>query len=342
MDLPNDIKVIRCPTNWYGIPGFDTYMAIYFLNGKEPTFIDSGVATTPTTCLFPYLKNNNIPLKNISKVINTHGHMDHMGGNFEIKEKCQAKIAVHELDVPWVEDHQLHFQEFMNKYPRFHKITDAKMRKYEEGVGKSTKVDIKLHDNDVITAGDRELLVIHAGNHSPGISCLYDKSDKIIFTGDVLQGNGSVALDPSAVYYNVESYHKILKKIKQLNVNIILPGHPYRPLKDVIVTGENIKKYLDACAQYIKEAEIWVLEYLRGSEKPRDLGEISDYILTKMGAGYDLPKGKSLLDGGSLFAPWWIQLNFQTLHTAMAHLNDLQDKGKVRYVDTYMNTWEIK
>ena len=92
--------------------------------------------------------NQNIPLENISKLVLTHGHMDHMGGAFEVKDKCKAELAVHELDVSWVEDHDLHFQEFMEKYPRFHKISEPKKKKYYEGVGLPAKVDIKLKDKE--------------------------------------------------------------------------------------------------------------------------------------------------------------------------------------------------
>ncbi len=148
-------------------------------------------------------EKNNIAIKYI---VNTHGHVDHIAGNAEMKNKTGAQIVIHEDDADML-------------------VSTPSMVYRMFGAKQSPPADIIVRDGDHITAGKLSLKVIHTPGHSPGGMSLYTPG--YVFTGDTLfvEAVGRTDLPGG-------SWQVMLRSIKDRICRLpdeteVMPGHNY-------------------------------------------------------------------------------------------------------------------
>src|SRR3954466_6924062 len=71
---------------------------MYLVRGSKNALIDTAGLGAPTEVLGPAMKEIGLSLGDVDYVLNTHGHMDHLGGNAEMKD-AGSEIAIHSADV---------------------------------------------------------------------------------------------------------------------------------------------------------------------------------------------------------------------------------------------------
>jgi len=102
----------------------------------------------------------------IKKVVNTHGHFDHIGANQAVIEATGAELMMHEADLPLLQNARNHAEV------------------YGLSVTPSPEPDKFLEEGDSFTVGELSFSVFHVPGHSPGSICLL--SEGHLFVGDVL------------------------------------------------------------------------------------------------------------------------------------------------------------
>lgn len=152
-------------------------------------------------------------------VVNTHGHPDHSGTNYQFE-----RIYAHLMDCDAVRQFSnLELGENMDT-GLSRQATIADKINEERSDRKMSITFIPVNQGYIFDLGDRKLEVVEVPGHTPGSICLLDTEHKIIYTGD---NNNTLVWLFLEGCSPLETYLQTLEKLKERSkeFNIIMPGH---------------------------------------------------------------------------------------------------------------------
>ncbi len=119
----------------------------------------------------------------VLEILNTHGHQDHVFDNASLKERTQARLAIHAADA--------------------YRLDPARRHPSTLDAPPSVADDL-IAEGPLPYLRDVELVALHTPGHTEGSTSFYLPADGVLFSGDVLfAGNvGRVDLpgsDPKAM-----------------------------------------------------------------------------------------------------------------------------------------------
>ncbi len=146
-------------------------------------------------------------------IVNTHGHVDHVGAGTALKEATGAPVLIHSGDVSMLKSPLLSLSNLL------------------PGGGGVAKVsaDRGLADGDTVAFGKMALVVRHSPGHSPGGICLVlerePEAESICFSGDTLFAGSVGRTDfPGGDWKTLEeSIRGVIYALPDRTV--VLPGH---------------------------------------------------------------------------------------------------------------------
>ena len=156
----------------------------------------------------------------IKTIVLTHFHVDHAGNACDLKKLSGARVAIHEADADYVAGRKT------QPVPGGAKGMIVKVLMSLFFRSMPVEPDIKLCDQDTIAG----LTTIHTPGHTPGSICLFDRSSKILFVGDLMRFNGT-DIEMGPLNSDTREVQKSINKIAAIDFDIMLSGHgiPLRP-----------------------------------------------------------------------------------------------------------------
>ena len=155
----------------------DRFVYSYILLGEKVCLIDTGVwGTAPL--LQDYLNQIGRSPDEISMVLLTHAHPDHIGGCLAIKKASSALFYAHPADKPWIEDVERQYRE-------------RPILNFFELVEGPVVVNQELKEGDTISWDKgKTIRVLETPGHSPGSISFFDEEEGALFTGDAVPAAG--------------------------------------------------------------------------------------------------------------------------------------------------------
>ena len=176
----------------------DRFVYSYILLGEKICLIDAGVwGTAPQ--LQGYLKQIGRSPQEISMVLMTHAHPDHIGGCLAIKKASSASFYAHPADKPWIEDVERQYRE-------------RPILNFFELVEGPVPVSRELREGDTLSWDKgKTLRVLETPGHSLGSISLFLEGEGALFTGDAVPAAGTIPIyvDPKVSIQSIQKLAKV-------------------------------------------------------------------------------------------------------------------------------------
>jgi len=217
---------------------------IWLVEGKDSALlIDTGLG-------FGGLKADVEKLTKLPfRVVNTHGHGDHAGGNYEF-----GQVYLHPAAMRWAADSAK-----MTRGIRDEKLAAEVRAKIES----EPVTFIPVREDFEFDLGGRSVRVIEVPGHSEGDIALIDSLTGIVFCGDLLLHKaGSLLTEPHAV--TVADYYRSLQKLAALpSITGFCSGHD-RHMFPADILDDSLK-----CAAGLLDGSIAIQEVDAGLPRVR-------------------------------------------------------------------------
>lgn len=210
-DLPPAIRVVV--RDWLNANH------VLLLGDEESVLVDSGhVGHADTTLRLLDAELGDRPLH---RLVNTHCHSDHMGGNAAVRRRYGCRIAVPEAEAPAIArwDERALWLDFAGQR--------AERFLHDECI----------HPGEWLRMGGLDWRAVAAPGHDMGALMFWNAEHRILVSGDALWQRGfGVVLPGEGRRERLAAARDTLLAIRALDPHIVIPGHgaPFSRVADAI------------------------------------------------------------------------------------------------------------
>lgn len=183
---------------------------VYLILDRRPILVDAGMMAGPT---LKNIKRFIDPTK-IELIVLTHCHHDHAGAAPALKEATGARLMLSEKEVGCIGDELASVAYlFGQQAPEY-------------------RVDETLKEGMVLDTGEWKLEVLETPGHSQGSICLYERKQRVLFSGDTVFPDGNIGRT-DMFGGSTEDLVRSIQRLTELDVEIMYPGHMDITSRDV-------------------------------------------------------------------------------------------------------------
>jgi hydroxyacylglutathione hydrolase len=162
---------------------------------------------------------------NLQLIILTHGDIDHTDNGAYLRDKYQARIAIHRNDSPMVENGAMRpkrkVKSLLLRMMHVLMRISGGMEKMTAGFEKFTP-DLFLEEGQSLKEYGFDATVLHIPGHTKGsIGILTGNGD--LLSGDTLENRNGP--HPATIVENEVELAASLERLKQLDIKTVYPGH---------------------------------------------------------------------------------------------------------------------
>ncbi len=220
---------IRLPDNLQVLErGWLSANNILFLEGEQAALIDSGYVTHAAQTVA--LLRHTLDGRQLTRLINTHSHSDHIGGNAALKAAFGCEIMVpaglHATIADW-DENALLLSPLGQQGARF---------QHDQLIGAGNEIEL----------GGLNWQALAVPGHDMEALAYFNPERGILISGDALWENGFGVIFPELLSEadGLTSTRATLEMLARLPVKVVIPGHG-SPFEDVGAAFERAFRRLD-------------------------------------------------------------------------------------------------
>ena len=211
---------------------------VFLLIDDTLTLVDTGFKGRATQILKEVGRLGYSP-SDITNIIITHHHADHVGSLAALKKATQARIMAHPADVPYING------QLPQPGPaglRWLGKTLAPL--YRLWTTTPTEVDIQVNEGDElpIIGG---INVFHTPGHTLGSISLLLQKERLLIAGDVLAHRFGLRLPSKAFTIDIAQEVRSIERLASLDFDIMCFGHGSPLLHETHATVNNFAAVLE-------------------------------------------------------------------------------------------------
>ena len=195
-------------------------VGIYLINDKEVLIIDTGINDKSGKLILDICKKNKW---NIKLIINTHSHIDHIGGNNMIHKQLNVPIYASGMERNFIDEPELSTNIVYGGYPPL----------FLRNKNLLAKKSVSSSINDLILP--KGIDIINLPGHNADMIGV-KTSDNIYFIGDALAGKDALKKYNIQFTYNPKKYFETLDYLLTLKGDLFVPSHGqcFKNIKEIV------------------------------------------------------------------------------------------------------------
>lgn len=242
--------------NVYAVRGNDEWTLID-TGWNDPAFFDEFESSLGKVGVSP---------DKITQVIFTHIHPDHYGLAGTLKNRFGTKLFTHRCSENAIAERYYARENHIRELGRWHLQHGGNKENYDAVIEMSSKLtghvvpvmpDVFLEGDENINIGQYTFEVIWTPGHDRDHICLYERENKLLFSGDHLLPNTfpHIGIHAETADNLLGDYMTSLQSIRNMDVTTVLPGHEH--------VFDNYAARIDELLAYHQQMKTSILETVR-------------------------------------------------------------------------------